>query len=170
MSIKQKVLVPVDFSVKALDAVRSARDLALETTEVTLIHVFDPAPITSPGTLDLTPGAKELPADVERRVMKSLEQIRDRELPSMKKVNLELAVSRFPAKAICQYAERQLIDLIILTTHGRTGLSHMLLGSVAEEVIRKAPCPVLVMRPVKYGAAREEQKEADPSKTSEKNK
>jgi len=150
----------------ALDAVRAAKELATETTEVTLIHVFDPAPIASPSTPDLTPRSKGLPADVERRIVKSLEQIRDRELAGIAKVTLKIAVSRFPAKIICQHAEQQPIDLIILTTHGRTGLSHILLGSVAEEVIRKAPCPVLVMRPIKRGV-REAEKDAEAAKKTE---
>jgi universal stress protein A len=160
MSIKQHVLVPTDFSTKALDAVRAARELATEDTEITLIHVFDPDPMTPPSTPDITPHPKGLlPADVERRLMRSLEQIRDRELPGMSAVTLKIAASSFPAKAICQFAELETIDLIILTTHGRTGLSHILLGSVAEEVIRKAPCPVLVMRPVKRASAKEQAKD-----------
>jgi nucleotide-binding universal stress UspA family protein len=164
MSIKQHVLVPTDFSTKALDAARAARELALESTEITLLHIFDPEPIAPVASTDLAPTGKGLPADVERRVTRSLEQIRDHELSGIKKVNLEILVSKFPAKSICQYAEKQLVDLIILTTHGRTGLSHILMGSVAEEVVRKAPCPVLVMRPVKHGGAHEGQKEAEPAK------
>jgi universal stress protein A len=167
MSIKQQVLVPIDFSTVALDAVRAAKELATDSTEITLIHVFDPSPLTAPATPDLTPRTKGLPADVERKVMKSLEQIRDRELAGIKKVELNIAVSRFPAKMICQYAEQQPIDLIILTTHGRTGLSHILLGSVAEEVIRKAPCPVLVMRSVKRGALQEAEKAPESSNKTE---
>jgi universal stress protein A len=167
MSIKQQLLVPVDFSTVALDAVRAAKEIATDSTEITLIHVFDPAPLTSPSTADLTPRTKGLPADVERRVMKSLEQIRDRELAGIKKVELKIAISRFPAKIICQYAQQQPIDMIVLTTHGRTGLSHILLGSVAEEVVRTAPCPVLVMRPIKRGAPQEAEKAPESSKKAE---
>jgi universal stress protein A len=48
---------------------------------------------------------------------------------------------------IVQYARQNDVDLIVMGTHGRSGLSHLLLGSVAEKVIRKAHCPVLVVRP-----------------------
>jgi nucleotide-binding universal stress UspA family protein len=52
-----------------------------------------------------------------------------------------------PARAICQYAEAEKIGLVIVGTHGRSGLVHALLGSVAEQVVRSSPCPVLTVRP-----------------------
>jgi nucleotide-binding universal stress UspA family protein len=52
-----------------------------------------------------------------------------------------------PKEAIVRYARTQEIDLIVLATHGRTGLAHLLIGSVAENVVRTAPCPVLTVRP-----------------------
>lgn len=51
-----------------------------------------------------------------------------------------------PVEEICRYAEQNQIDLIVLGTHGRTGLKHMLIGSVAERVVRSAPCAVLTIR------------------------
>lgn len=51
-----------------------------------------------------------------------------------------------PANEICRYARKQSIDLLVLGTHGRTGLSHLLVGSVAERIIRVSPCPVLTVR------------------------
>lgn len=64
-----------------------------------------------------------------------------------------------PAEAIIGYAERHKCDLIVMGTHGRSGLSHLLMGSVAEQVIRKAPCPVMVVR---EGAV----EEATPAETA----
>jgi len=52
-----------------------------------------------------------------------------------------------PFAEIIKYAQAQSIDLIVIGTHGRGGLSHMLMGSVAEKVVRKSPCPVLTIRP-----------------------
>lgn len=49
--------------------------------------------------------------------------------------------------AVVRYAQHNAIDLIVMATHGRTGLTHLLMGSVAEQVIRAAPCPVLTLRP-----------------------
>lgn len=51
-----------------------------------------------------------------------------------------------PADAIIQFAQERDVDLIVMGTHGRSGLQHVLLGSVAEKVVRHAPCPVLTVR------------------------
>ena len=51
-----------------------------------------------------------------------------------------------PVEAIVDYASEKKIELIVIATHGRTGLSHVLLGSVAERIVREAPCPVLTIR------------------------
>ena len=52
-----------------------------------------------------------------------------------------------PKAEIVRYARAENIDLIVISTHGRTGLAHMLIGSVAETVVRTSPCPVLTVRP-----------------------
>ena len=57
-----------------------------------------------------------------------------------------LEVSDRPADAITRYAKHEQIDLIVMGTHGRTGVTHMLMGSVAEHVVRTAPCPVLTVQ------------------------
>ena len=64
--------------------------------------------------------------------------------------------SGVPARAICAYARRISADLIVIGTHGRTGVSHALLGSVAEGVVRRAPCPVLTVRAVESAQAKVE--------------
>jgi nucleotide-binding universal stress UspA family protein len=51
-----------------------------------------------------------------------------------------------PWRGVCDYAERQGIDLVVIATHGRTGLQHALIGSTAEKIVRHAPCPVLVVK------------------------
>jgi nucleotide-binding universal stress UspA family protein len=58
----------------------------------------------------------------------------------------ELVMPQPPAQAIVDYAARERIDLIVVGTHGRRGLAHMVMGSVAETVVRRAPCPVLTDR------------------------
>jgi hypothetical protein len=62
------------------------------------------------------------------------------------------AVIGTPAWAIIEYAEAHDIDLIVMGTHGRGGMSHLLMGSVAERVVRTAPCPVLTVRSAPKGA------------------
>jgi nucleotide-binding universal stress UspA family protein len=56
-----------------------------------------------------------------------------------------------PVQEIVRHAQEAGVDLIILSTHGRTGLRHVLMGSVAENVVRYAPCPVLVVREFEHG-------------------
>ena len=60
---------------------------------------------------------------------------------------IHAVVEGSPKVEIIQYARTQNIDLIVLATHGRTGLPHVIMGSVAESVVRSAPCPVLTVRP-----------------------
>ena len=64
------------------------------------------------------------------------------------KIRTAAASSRALAKAVVQVAAEVNADLIVLKTHGRTGLSHLILGSVAEEIVRTAPCPVLTLSPL----------------------
>lgn len=59
-----------------------------------------------------------------------------------------LAIWGNPPAEICRIARERSVDLIVMGTHGRTGLAHMLIGSVAERVVRHAPCSVLIVRPV----------------------
>jgi len=60
---------------------------------------------------------------------------------------IHAVVEGSPKVEIIAYARKHDIDLIVLSTHGRTGLTHVIMGSVAESVVRTAPCPVLTMRP-----------------------
>ena len=60
---------------------------------------------------------------------------------------IQAVVEGSPKVEIIRYARKQNIDLIVLSTHGRTGLAHVIMGSVAETVVRTAPCPVLTVRP-----------------------
>jgi nucleotide-binding universal stress UspA family protein len=146
MSVRQHILVPVDFSDLSLNGVRTANELAYEETRITLLHVYDPEQMRESGTIDLTPRDRGLPLNLEKTLLSKLQTLRSNELGSVATVKYEMAVSRFVAEAICEQAKKLSVDLVVLTTHGRTGLMHLLMGSVAEEVVRKAPCPVLVVR------------------------
>ena len=57
-----------------------------------------------------------------------------------------------PYRKIVEVAEEEKSDLIVMTTHGRTGLSHLVMGSVTEKIVRTAPCPVLTIRPTSVSA------------------
>ncbi len=154
MPINQHVMIPVDFTDTSLTSVRTAKEIAFTTTEITLLYIYDPSDLVSSGTSDITPRQNGLPADIAERLRRRLRRMRESELERVEKVNIEIVVSRFPAETICRYARQESVDLIVLASHRRSGLSRAFRGSVAEEVVRKAPCPVLVLRPASRAAAR----------------
>lgn len=140
----KKILVPYDFS----DHSKEALDWALELAEkwqarVELMHVVH----ILPPVVDIP---NDMYADVERgqiaAAQQRLEGIRT-EKTHASRVTIAIHVQRgVPFQAICEYAETHQADLIVMGSHGRTGLSHVFIGSVAERVIRHARCPVLVTK------------------------
>ncbi len=141
----RKILVPVDFSAHSREAQRWAAELAGRyDATLTLIHVYQPISYALPEGYVL-PSANLL-ADLEVSLSKALDDARS-ELVSIAglKVNTQL-LQGVPFAEIVRFAREGSYDLIVLSTHGRTGLKHALLGSVAEKVVRKAHCPVLTVR------------------------
>ena len=159
------VLVPTDFSDTAARALEYAFEEArLHGAKVTLLHVVPPGKATDvyyvgtvaghPGALD--PGASARvgapwPAPPTRVVR---DDVGDAALTRLHDLiphafrdrwGAEVAVGS-PAETIVRVARELAADLIVMGTHGRTGLRHALLGSVAEKVVRLAPCPVLTVR------------------------
>jgi nucleotide-binding universal stress UspA family protein len=143
----EEILVPTDFSELSLRGVERARALAEALgAHVTLIHVL------APGTArhSLVPGrSKPPPAEVmeAHEEGESLKRIRDSHLQGLQNVTLQLVSGESAAEAIAEHAGRLKMDMIVLASHGRTGLSAAVMGSVAEEVVRHASCPVLVVPP-----------------------
>jgi universal stress protein A len=140
----QRFLVPIDFSESADQALEYAINLAgkLEA-RLTLLHVIQSVPL---GGVDM---GVTLPytylQDLEAEIMQSMETC----LARVTAVGLEgdiVVVHGVPFHEIVETAKTQKVDLIVMGTHGRSGLQHVLLGSVAEKVVRLAPCPVLVAR------------------------
>lgn len=143
----KKILCPVDFSDLSLNALRFAVDLANTfQAELHLLHVFE-----GYDAISLNPEVALTPMPGWLIKLKEVCHEKLAALPSA-----ELA-ARCPALVrahregpaiheILDYAAHQKIDLIVLATHGRTGLKHLLMGSVAENVVRSAACPVLTIR------------------------
>lgn len=141
----QRILVPVDFSEMAGKALRYAVPLAIPfDAEVVLLHVLQPY-IVSPDPEYLPPelaiGQRELLESARQQLEKLRHDEVGARLRSQACVRLGVAWQEIVAEAVALQ-----VDLIILSTHGRTGLNHALMGSVAERVVRHAPCPVLVVR------------------------
>jgi nucleotide-binding universal stress UspA family protein len=132
-----RILVPTDFSSQADAALAHARALAAQFgATLHLLHisenVFLRAVVGDPRALE----------DAAHRALEDRLTPGDRARGTV----TALETADEPAKAIVQYAREAGIDLIVMGTHGRTGLPHMLVGSVAEQVVRTAPCPVLTLR------------------------
>ncbi|MCG8403919.1 MAG: universal stress protein [Phycisphaerales bacterium] len=143
----KRVLFPSDFSDLSLQALIYARSFSeAYSAELHLVHVVDEAAMywmaMGPNSLPVAPATDEL-VDVSKQELKKFvqEHLQDLKVPLV----TEVCVGR-PFMEIIRYARENEIDLIVIGTHGRSGLKHVLLGSVAEKVVRKAPCPVLTIR------------------------
>jgi nucleotide-binding universal stress UspA family protein len=136
-----RVLVPTDFSDSAEAALRMAIAVAAdrEPAEIVLLHVQ---------------GAVEPNYDEELGVLEP-----ERLMAMLKMLQAEYAIKAAvpveevvvhgePVEAILQYADERAVDLIVMGTHGRSGIAHLLMGSVAEGVLRRAACPVMTIKGV----------------------
>lgn len=138
------ILVPVDFSECSEKAFSWALDLAEKwKATITLLHVV-PTPPYSPVVMgsyfDPSAFERNLLADAENSARALLDRQATRSVPT----GIKVCVGE-PFHAICRIAEEEQFDMIIMGSHGRTGLPHIVLGSIAERVVRHAPCPVLVV-------------------------
>lgn len=145
MTPYKRLLVPVDFSPVSLEALATARDLA-KTTGASL-HLFHSVDDVAWRYLGYP---LESLAQVQTTVTDSAnEQLRELALQEQREgltVETTLVISTRPASAIVEFAREHAIDLIVMGTHGRGAMLRMMLGSVAEHVVRTAPCPVMVVR------------------------
>ena len=142
----QKILLPTDFSNYSAAATKYACELATKfDAELHLLHTLETHLASTPGFamgLALPQYISESKAAAE----KSLAGVLDPKWSAGRTV-VNAFVEGSPKVEIIGYARKHNIDLIVLATHGRTGLTHVLMGSVAESVVRTAPCPVLTVRP-----------------------
>jgi universal stress protein A len=143
-----RVLVPIDFSPSARAALEYATFLAARLgAELEVLHVWEPPGYVGPDTLALLPIAPGQPgwdqtrAEVEREIEHFLAKSGAR--PNRLSVRVEAGE---PSDTILRVAKDGGSDLIVMGTHGRTGLSRLLIGSVAEAVLRRSTCPVLTLR------------------------
>ena len=140
----RKILVPTDFSDCSEAALAYGRHMAQAFgASLHVLHVVQD-PYTQPWA------AEAFPAPLGDLLVQWEEQARARmvdSLPEAERASTTVATQiGSPFFEIVRYAQDEHIDLVVLGTHGRGPLGHMLLGSVAEKVVRKAPCPVLTVR------------------------
>lgn len=149
----RKILVPVDFSEHSERALRTAVMLARSyEAQLTIVHAHEPIALAVPQGYELI-GEQQLQRlfDELQRSLAQQKQLALAEAGSDLQVETQL-LHGFAASEICYLAEQAGFDLIVMGTHGRRGLSHALLGSVAERVVRMAPCAVLTVRAPKATA------------------
>jgi nucleotide-binding universal stress UspA family protein len=143
--IPHHILVPTDFSMYADRALAYAVRLATALqSRLTLLHVIHSTLLEVPG-METEPTYHTYLHELEETVSQTLQgmcqQLRDAGIPG------DIAIVHgVPYHEIIEIAAAKNVDLIVMGSHGRTGLAHVLLGSVAERVVRLAPCSVLVVR------------------------
>ena len=140
------ILAPTDFSEYSKKAVASALELARKFgAKLTILHVVELPPYPVEGYVPPAVGATFLD-DLERQATRDLAQL----VPEAESSNVEvvrLVAVGSPYRKIIDTAEAEHADLIVMATAGRTGFSHLVMGSIAERVVRTATCPVLTIRP-----------------------
>lgn len=140
----KRILVPIDFSEHAPPVIEWAGMLAEEHgSELVLLHAYH-----LPVEFQQVEGAY-LPQDFWQSVKSEAEENLEAHAEALRKRGLNVTVvvrEGYPATVIEDEAAEQDIDLVVIGTHGLSGLKHLLLGSIAERVVQKAPCPVLTIK------------------------
>lgn len=158
-----RILVPTDFSAPSEAALAAAKELADRFgASIHLLHVLEDPYSTSAYATEvygfLPPGLRET---WQENAEKRLEALLPRE-HGTRSGGTVTVVFGSPAKAIVDHAQTAGSDLIVMGTHGRSGMAHLLLGSVAERVVRTAACPVLTVRGVTKDDASASRETATP--------
>ena len=150
MPTLQRILCPTDFSEFSQKAVRYSCELAAKySAELHLLHVLQDYEAISPTPGEIfAPFADWLP-ELHKQSQVKLAEMPGPEWESRLKVHRTARVGA-PIDEICKYAKEHHIDLIVQGTHGRRGIKHLLMGSVAENIVRYAPCAVLTVRDPKH--------------------
>jgi universal stress protein A len=148
----KRILVPADFSAGTQATLSYACEYAkLIRAELHLLHVVPardfPLPLGSP------------PGERTRLARQRLERLAQSVAPGDLPVVCEVRTGK-PAAEVVRYARERDVGLIAMSTHGRTALAQVVMGSVAERVVREAPCPVLVIRPQTFAGHRADLSEA----------
>jgi universal stress protein A len=141
----KKIVCPVDFSEFTDGIIKYAVSLAAKyDAELHLFHVIPNLNYFTPYESFLTPeNIVLIEKNIEKEVEKDFEKIiKGIDVPAKKIIKTGVVFIE-----IIDYIKEENIDLVVMGTHGRSGIEHILIGSVAEKILRKSPCPVLTIRP-----------------------
>jgi universal stress protein A len=146
MANLQRILVPLDFSDTSTRALAQAKTIAERfNSTLELLHV-----VPNPFIPDASPFyASSLPTDFLDELRKDAQRRLDGSLTLAEREQFKarrVVLVGDPLSEIVEHATREKVDLVVMGTHGRKGMAHLFLGSVAERVVRTAPCPVLTVR------------------------
>jgi nucleotide-binding universal stress UspA family protein len=144
MKIK-RILVPVDFSDSSAKLLNYAIEFArMHQAELILVHVIEPLNYAVPRWIpEPTALLEEQRKEAAAQIAKLEKRARDKRIRCVSEIHFGVVY-----QVIADFAQQCGADLIVIATHGRTGLAHMIIGSVAERVIQSAACPVLVVRTI----------------------
>ena len=138
----KSILVPTDFSAASKKALKYAEELARQfNAQITLLHVIEPMPMADFGAYPLALSYDPL----LKKTKQTLDRFSRREVAENLLKETQVSVGR-PFQEITDAARKLKMDLIVIATHGHTGLTRAILGSTAERIVRYAPCPVLTVR------------------------
>jgi nucleotide-binding universal stress UspA family protein len=140
-----RILVPLDFSEHSSNALQCAREIAITYgAKLDLLHVIEET--TQPAFYEMAGvPLDELRADREKKSIQEMERLHVSSTGPEIKADYHAMVGR-ASRDIVEFAKENDIDLIVIATHGLTGIRHLLLGSVTEKVVRMAPCPVFTVK------------------------
>jgi len=143
----KKILVATDFGEASETALNYGRALALQfNAALHVLHVIPSTAIAAAAEYGFSSLPVELQAEMEVSARRRSEELLTEEDRRVLSATAVVVTHSAPPGAIVDYASANYIDLIVVGTHGRGALGHLFLGSVAERVVRTAPCPVLAVR------------------------
>jgi nucleotide-binding universal stress UspA family protein len=146
--ILEKILVPTDLSPLSLIALEYANSIA-ETYDAKVYLVYVCEQVPSEKKQKKFPQIREQFKEHKRKIREELNKIAIEKLPLVEEVEIVILQGN-PYKEILKFVVDNGIGLVIIASHGRTGLSHLLMGSVAEKIVRYMPVPVLTVKPEEF--------------------
>ncbi|MBN1425383.1 universal stress protein [Candidatus Fermentibacteria bacterium] len=141
----KKILCPTDFSEPSHESIATAKELAEHfAAELHVVTVVEPVPVMAAPPAPMTFNVLSYQKELEAAAKRDLENLVQSRIPDRIAVRKDVLLGP-AAHEIVRYAEEECVDMIIIASHGRTGIQRFLFGSVAEKVARLAACPVLII-------------------------